>query len=190
MTMIPPAPLPLISIVPGETGGQRIARIVRAYVGCSLSSRSSDLAALVCRGVCDESFARVQTNCAVFALGVLAAAGVVDPVLATPTAIGAAFSDLVTLGYRHVAWTAPQAQELPVGAWMWYRISGTNDDHVECYLGGGWHGGGGRPNNAITAGTSSYAISNGRPLWRWLDPEMLQIPTVQPLIEQPGEPHE
>jgi hypothetical protein len=180
---------PIVAIVPGECAGDRIARIVRLYAGCSLSNRRSDLASLVCRGVCDESFVAVQTNCATFALGVLAAAGVTDPVLSSPTAIGAAFSDMVTLGYRHVAWRPPQAEALPAGALMWYRISGTNDDHVEVYLGGGEHGGGGRPGNAVTIGTSSYALSNGRPLWRWLDPEMLQIPTAQALVINSGDPH-
>lgn len=179
-----------VSFIPGESAGDRIARIVRIYEGCSLSNRKGDLAALVCRGVCDESFVNLQTNCAVFALGVLFAAGVVDPVLTDPTAVGAAFSDLVTLGYRHVAWQPPRAEALPAGAWMWYRVAGTNDDHIECYLGNGKHGGGGRPNNAITIGDSSYAISNGRPLWRWLDPDLLQIPTVQVASDSSGEPHE
>jgi len=173
-------PPPSFPPVLGESGGQRIARIVRAYAGCSLSSRLDELQALVDRGVCDPSIVGLKTNCATFALGVLAAAGCPHPLLARQTAVGAAFSELVTLGDDLGAWRvwAP-SEALPVGALLWYEIAGQNDDHAEFLLEPGpppTHGGGGRMNNAITVGQGDVALSWGRPVHRWLDPDALGLP--------------
>ena len=185
---------PSFAIIPGETVGQRIARIARGYVGCSLHSRTPDLAALVGRGVNDETWVEVMTNCAVFALGVLSAAGV-D--CGPATKVGAAFSDLVSMGYRLQAWQASKPTGgYPMGALAWYRLDGKNDDHVEILLGPNAagvleHCGGGRPDNAVTLGQGTPELSAGRPLWRWLDPSLLGIDVeeVEPHTDPDPEPH-
>jgi hypothetical protein len=182
---------PTYALVPGESPGRRIARIVGLYAGCSLSARREELAALVGRGVCDESIVAWQTNCATVALGVLAAAGVQHRVLSTPTANGRAFSDLVQLGVDLGAWRDPATDGPPVmGAALWYALAGQNDDHVEFLVdpGGPVHGGGGRPNNAVTVATGPVALSCGRPLHRWLDPERLGLPVAEATAED-VEPH-
>lgn len=178
-------PAPSFPYVPGEAPGDRIARIVRAYAGCSLSSRREELAALVGRGVNDEAFVALKTNCATFALGVLSAAGVRHKKLSAPTAIGAAFSDLVTLGNDLKAWRPwAGSGSIPVGAALWYEIPNTDDDHVEFYLSpdGPEHGGGGRDDNAVTVGRGPVALSWGRPVHKWLDPGALGI-SVAPIAD-------
>jgi hypothetical protein len=138
----------------------------------------------------DQSFVHVASNCATFALGVLACAGVVAPELQEETKIGAAFSDLVAVGYRFAAWEVPhESVAIPVGAALWYRIDGTNDDHVEFQLDGGQHGGGGRVGNAVTVETGPVLLSMGRPLYRWLDPDRLEIATVQAASAGATGPH-
>ena len=172
-------PAPQFPPVSGESDGQRIARIVRSFNGCSLSSRRADLAALVGRGVDDESIVTIQTNCATFALGVLAAAGCAHPILKRTYVNGMAFSWLVQIGNDLGAWRDPATDGPPVtGAAMWYEVAGMNDDHVEWCVDASVpiHGGGGRPNNAITVGPGPIALSCGRPLHRWLDPERLGLP--------------
>ena len=177
-------PAPSFSLVAGEAPGDRIARIVRAYAGCvpcgpvAGQVRRVELAALVGRGVMDASFVDVATNCATFALGVLAAAGVAHRVLSEPTRPQMAFSDLVILGNDLFAWRVPGPATPPRGALMWYRLPNLNDDHVEVALDPpDEHGGGGRPLNAVTVGRGGDEHwSWSRPLWRWLDPEALGIP--------------
>ncbi len=185
-------PAPTFPIVPGESPGDRIARIVRAYAGCSLGTRQDELAALVGRGVCDSSIVAWKTNCASFALGVLAAAGVQHPILAKPTLVGHAFSDLVAIGYALGAWRPwASSGSIPVGAALWYALAGQNDDHVEFYLSpdGPTHGGGGRADNAITVGKGTVDLSWGRPVHQWLDPEELGIPFTPLPAPEDVEPH-
>lgn len=187
-------PAPTYPIGAGESPGELIARIVRVYAGCSCKVRRDELAALVGRGVQDESIVTWRTNCALFALGVLAAAGVRHTLLAEPTRIEMAFCDLVRIGDDLGAWRDPAtAGAIPVGAWMWYRLPGLNDDHIECFLSnlGPEHGGAGRADNAVTIATGIPALSCGRPMYRWLDPEDLGIATldVEPHHDTP-EPHE
>ena len=144
--------------------------------------RRGDLAALVGRGVDDESVVTWQTNCCTFALGVLAAAGVDYHGLKSPLVNGQEFGVLVALGVSLDAWRTPQPGDPPppAGAMLWYRIAGTNDDHVEVMLAApDEHGGGGRPDNAITAGRGDVHWSWSRPLHRWLDPDALGIATVE-----------
>jgi hypothetical protein len=173
-------PAPIFAPVIGEDSGARIVRIVRSYVGCSLSNRCSDLAALVGRGVDDSSIVAWKTNCAVFVLGVLYAAGCPWPVLQRPLTVGTAFSVLVSLGQFYNAWKNPVTEGPPIpGAAMWYETPGDNDDHAEFHLGGALgdeHGGGGRADNLISIGDSPEATSLSMPMHRWLDIQMIGLP--------------
>jgi hypothetical protein len=171
-------PVPSFPPVIGESGGDRIVRIIRAYDGCSLSSRTADLGALVARGVDEPAdVVRITTNCAMFALGVLKAAGCQHRLLDRPWQTGVVFAWIVQIGNDMNAWKPPTAGLPPVGSALWYRIPGTNDDHVEFYMSApDEHGGGGRPNNAITVGYGDIHSSWSRPLWRYLDPDCLGLP--------------
>jgi hypothetical protein len=162
--------------VQGESSGQRLARIVRTYAGCSLSNRRQDLAALVGRGVDDESIVTVQTNCATFSLGVLAAAGCPHPLLTKPYVNGMAVAWMSQIGNDLGAWRDPS--DAPVtGACLWFEGAG-NNDHFEWLLDPSEpaHGGGGRPDNAISIEVGQIATSLWRPLHKWLDPERLLLP--------------
>ena len=177
-------PAPIFPMLSGELPGDRIARIMRLYdgfvpLGPHPVGRDA-LAGLVGRGIDDESVVDWRTNCCTFALGLLFAAGVDHPILKKPLRNGLEFTDMVTLGYSFSAWRVAVASEIPPrGALLWYRVAGQNDDHVEVMLDApDEHGGGGRPDNAITIGRSDPHVSNGRPLWRWLDPAALEIPTL------------
>ncbi len=180
--------------LPGETPGQKIVRIVRSYVGCSLSERADELGALVGRGVDDPKRAvTVKTNCATSALGVLKLAGCPSPILDRPylsanglapganaiawvLELGRAMGALVTLQTPGVITVKPS-----VGALLHYGTPGKNNDHVEWLLseiapsGAADTGGGGRADNAITEGRQVIAWNNGRPLLHWLDPDKLGI---------------
>lgn len=180
--------IPLFEFVAGESCGDRIARIVRFYVGSSLFNRRDDLGALVARGVDDPTeVVGIKTNCATFSLGVLAAAfGSVDaargahPLLATPYKNGMAFAWLTEIANAWGAWVKPvPGQIVPVGACMHYGTSGLNNDHAEWMLAEpDTHGGGGRTDNAVTLGQSDPHTNLGRPLLQWLDPE--KVPLVLP----------
>ena len=179
-------PAPSFAANAGESPGDVIVRIVRAYAGCSVKVRRDELAALVGRGCMDDSIVYVRTNCALFALGVLSAAGVRHTLLEEPTRPEMSFADLVRIGNDFCAWRDPATGgAIPPGAVCWYRLPGLNDDHAEFYLSpvGPEHGGAGRADNAVTVCTGTPALSCGRPLWRWLDPEELGIPLVD------AEPH-
>ena len=171
-------PVPVFPPVPNESPGARIWRIATSYAGCVPLGphpvRRSDLAALVGRGVNDEMWVAVMSNCATFALGALAAAGVHHERLSHATAIGMAFSDMVQIGIDFGAWRAPaDSGPPPLGALCWYRVAGTNDDHVEvCGPGDDEHCGGGRPLNAVTHDVGPVIESCGRPLYKWLDPDV------------------
>jgi hypothetical protein len=181
-------PMPSFEFIPGESRGDRLARIVRSYVGCSLTNRRDDLGALVARGVDDpNAVVGIKTNCATFSLGGLAAAfGSVEaaqaahPLLATPYKIGMAFAWLVEIAGTWGAWTkAVPGQIVPVGACMHYGTAGLNNDHAEWLLAEpDTHGGGGRTDNAVTMGPSDPHTNLGRPLLQWIDPE--KIPLVLP----------
>lgn len=170
-------PAPYFPPILGETAGQRIARIVRAYAGCSLHHRRDELGALVGRGVdAPDDVVCITTNCATFAIGVLKAAGCQHTLLSKPYVVGMAFAWLVRIGNDHDAW---RPAELPPseGAVLWYRLPDLNDDHAEFFLSApDEHGGGGRPDNAITVGHGDIHASWGRPLHRWLDPDALCLP--------------
>lgn len=184
--------------LPGESPGQKIVRIVRSYVGCSLSNRADELGALVGRGVDDPKRAvTVKTNCGMFALGVYAQAGVDSKVLDRPYLSANGLAP----GANAIAWLLELARERaalvtllqpadiqrkpPPGALLHYATQGKNDDHVEWLLsevspgGGAEMGGGGRANNAITSGLGAFVCrNNGRPLRHWIDPNRLGIEVV------------
>lgn len=166
----PPAPEPVFD-KNGMSNGEFIASIVRHYEGASLSNRRDELGALVGRGVDDpNAVVGIKTNCAMFALGVLKAAGVQHPLLNKPYVNGMAFAWVVQIGNDTGAWRTPDQGSPPEGAAMWYRTGG-NDDHIEFMLTPpDEHGGGGRSNNAITIERGDISRSVGRPLYKWLDP--------------------
>jgi hypothetical protein len=76
------------------------------------------------------------------------------------------------------------ARKPPAGALLHYGTPGKNNDHMEWLLseiapsGAADTGGGGRANNAITAGRQAIAWNNGRPLLHWFDPDKLGIEIV------------
>jgi hypothetical protein len=180
-------PAPSFPSVPGEAAGDHVVRVVRLYDGCSLSSRRSELAALVGRGVDDESMVTWATNCLTFALGVIAACQSDVPELRQHIPNGREDVALAPLVKRAGGWKpAVHGQVPPVGALMHYRSvpyrtnaagQPINDDHYEFFLSApDEHGGGGRPNNAITIGCSDWTSSFGRPMHEYLDPDGFGIP--------------
>lgn len=178
--------LPVVTLptVPGERPGDRLVRIFRTYVGCSLDVRRGELARLVARGVDDPAIAvTIRTNCATSALGVMALAGVKHPLLNRRYVNGLAVAwtrkiglDLGALVSFHVGGPLPKR-----GSLMRYHTAGKNDDHVEWLLedvgidSRVLHGGGGRPNNALTESRGVITWNMGRPLVEWWDPDLLQI---------------
>lgn len=187
--------------LPGETPGQKLARIVRSYAGCSLSVRAAELGTLVGRGIDDPARAiTIKTNCGMFALGVMAQAGVASAILDRPYLSGTGLA----LGANAIAWLRELGTKLgalvklpvpgvlnslgeghrPVlGALLRYNTAGKNDDHVEWLLsdpdliGHAEHGGGGRTDNAITVSKAPDLITwnYGRPLVEYWDPSKLGI---------------
>lgn len=185
--------MPLVSknSLPGETPGQKLARIVRHYVGCSLSARADELGALVARGVDDPKLVvGIKTNCGTSALGVMAEAGVQHNLLDRKYVSGMAIAWVLQVGRDLGALVTPPVpgvfagKKPPVGALLHYGTPGKNNDHVEWLLsdiapsGAADTAGGGRANNAITEARQVVAWNNGRPLLHWLDPDKLGIEVV------------
>lgn len=173
--------------VPGESPGQKLIRILKRYVGCSLTTRRADLADLVSRKVDKpEAVVGIATNCATSALGVMAKGGVKHPLLNKPYVNGMAIAWVRQIGIDLGALVKydPKGPQPKPGSLLRYNTPGTNNDHVEWLLGpigpGGVaeHGGGGRGNNAITSGTGDVRTSLGRPLLEWWDPDKLGIDVV------------
>ena len=171
-------PAPSFPPVVGESPGARVARITRSYVGCSLHERFDELAALVGRGVDETSVATWENNCCTFVLGVLSAAGLTFPPLQVPLVNGREFGVLEAIGDHFNAWRVPAVSELiPTGAILWYHVDGKAIDHAELMLTPpDEHGGAGRKDNGVAAGQSDVHTSEGRPLYRWLDPDALNLP--------------
>ena len=181
--------------LPGESPGDKLARIVRHYVGCSLLVREDELGQLVARGVDDpKRVVGIKTNCGMFSLGVMAEAGVDDPILDRKYYDGAAIGWLRQIGLNRKAlrkYSGPTGPQPKVGSLLRYNTAGLNDDHVEWLLssvdqhGYAEHAGGGRKDNAITlvnadapkhAGLVTW--NYGRPLVEFWDPELLGIEIV------------
>ena len=176
------APFPF-RVHTGESVEDRICRCVHECEGLSLSHGRDKLALLIGRGVDATDWAvGLQTNCATSALGVLAACSVspeiaatVHPLLAkpavSPEAIGMSMSWLFAIGLA-LGCRIPYAPglELRPGDLLFYEYHGTNNNHVEWLLsspdssGVALHGGGGRPDNAITIATGNVLASMRRPL--------------------------
>src|SRR6188768_1708134 len=177
--------------LPGVSPGQKLARIVRHYVGCSLSNRVDELGALVARGVDEpKAVVGIKTNCGTFSLGVLAQAGAAHALLDRKYVNGMAIAWLLEIGRDLGALVAvpnpmPLSVKPPLGALLHYGTPGKNNDHVEWLLsevapsGAADTGGGGRANNAITSGRGVVAWNNGRPLLHYLDPNKLGIEVVR-----------
>jgi len=178
-------PIVMESIRKGESPGDRIARILREFVGSSLKTRKDDLGRLVARGVDKpDAVVGIKTNCGTSALGVMALAGVKDHLLNTKYQSGMAISWLRTIGQHTGALHKyKKGDHIKPGSLLRYNTAGKNDDHVEWLLseidaqGNADHGGGGRADNAITEAHGNVLSSFGRPLVEYWDPDELGIPT-------------
>ena len=185
-------PAPVFTPVLGEGAGQRIDRVVRSFAGCSLSVRTQDLAALVGRGVDDESMVTWETNCLTFALGVIAACGSDVAELHEHIPNGREYVALNPLVKRAGGWELFSGQPVKTGSLMHYRsvpyrvnAAGETiyDDHYEFkLLASDEHGGGGRANNEITVEHGDWSHSVGRPLYEVLDPDGYGLPDANAAV--------
>ena len=185
-------PAPVFMPVAGESSGDRIDRVVRNYAGCSLSNRRNDLAALVGRGVDDESMVTWETNCLTFALGVIAACGSDVAELHEHIPNGREYVALNPLVKRAGGWELFSGQPVKTGSLMHYRsvpyrvnAAGETvyDDHYEFkLLASDEHGGGGRANNEITVEHGDWSHSVGRPLYEVLDPDGYGLPDANAAV--------
>lgn len=175
--------------LPGETPGAKLVRLLKSYAGCSLNDRRDELGQLVARGVdVPEQVVTVATNCGTSALGIMALAGVPDPLLDHKYVSGMAIAWLRQIGINKgalVKYTGKNGPQPKLGSLLRYNTAGKNDDHVEWMTsdidsnGHAEHGGGGRDHNAITVSPSSDVTSSwGRPLVEFWDPDMLGIEVV------------
>ena len=174
--------------VPGESPADKIVRLVTSYVGCSLSSRKDELGKLVARGVDDPNrVVTITTNCGTSALGVLALAGVQDPILDKKYVSGMAIAWVRQIGINLgalVKYTGKNGPQPKRGDLLHYFDDGKNNNHVEWCLsdpdenGIAEHGGGGRANNAITKSTSSVYTNYYRPLQEIIDCDKLGIEII------------
>jgi hypothetical protein len=189
--------------LPGETQGQHIARCVQAFNGVSLSQNVAQLDALF---LVNETPARapqvatLQTNCATFARCIFALAGCTSNYVLEPYPIGAGISLVLEaaqqLGCLITAATTPNyLSMLGPGCLIHYAVPNTNDDHVEFCLsvpdpttGVALHGGGGRPNNAITVGTGDIRMSLGRPIQHIILPTNMAVAGPSVVITPPVDP--
>lgn len=158
----------------------------------SLSYNRPKLMSLVGRGVDgDLAIQSVQwkTNCATSALGFIAAAcgsvakaKTVHPSLAAQSKIGTAVGVLVSIARDTLSMHTPTSiKSIKPGSLLWYGTQGKNDDHFEWVLSPiddqnhAEHGGGGRPDNAITVSKGDISTSYGRPIKKYIDvDEMLK----------------
>jgi hypothetical protein len=185
-------------IVADETPRERMVRWGKRLNGVSLSNRLSELTGLTGKGVETPEQAaqsvRLSTNCAISALGFLAAicgsvdkAAAVHWALAKPNQVGMSFAWLMQLGYETNSWVEykPGVNSPLPGDIMHYGTLGKNNDHAEiCASVPGVNGqaetfGGGRPNNAITYGSTDHVfMSWSRPLIAWISLDLLNVPFV------------
>lgn len=176
------------------TARERMVAIVNAYVGCSAKVRSTELAELCGRNVdavanvCTWMNAPKFSNCAFFALGVWAKAGVKHHVLTQPYRVGLAIAWTILIGNDTHAVKKPHRDGLPKAGDLMMYFSNQHNHHVEFCLsdasakGIADHAGGGRADCAISSGRSLITWSNGRPLQYWFDAEsLLDSETAEPL---------
>lgn len=190
--------LPVVTpTVVGTSSGDKLATVIKKYVGCSLSVRRDELGKLVARGVDKpEDVVTISTNCATTALGVMKEAGVKHPILDRKYVSGAAIMWVRQIGtdlHALVKYTGPKGPQPKVGSLLRFNTAGTNNDHVEWLLspiaadGTADHAGGGRANNAVTFEHGNVVSSYGRPLVEFWDPDML-LGTVTVTPTQPSVP--
>jgi hypothetical protein len=178
----------VLNSLPGETPGEKIVRMVNKYIGCSLINERTKLADLIARGVDDPNqVVEVKTNCGMFALAIMEIAGARHDILNKKYVIGMAIGWVRQIGIDLKAlnkYTGKNGPQPKRGDLLHYFSPGANNNHVEWLLsdpnenGIAEHGGGGRPNNAITKGTSSILYSSGRPLQEFIDCTKLGIEYV------------
>ena len=180
---------------------ERIKAIVHHYSGCSVLHRKDELARLIGKDFAETPEADCdpdrgsqsvlwRTNCATFALAVLAAAHLSaanarakHELLARPLSIGTGFTWLVTVGQQcgDIVAYRRTGEQPKTGDILWYRHA-KNDDHAEVCLsdvGDDFvvlHGGGGRSNNAITVGRGDVRWSVGRPLHAFISVDRMKMP--------------
>ncbi len=168
-----------------ETAGDHVVRIVRACDGISLHNHADELAALFRRIEGDNERARRvstwATNCATFADAALTLAGAPPGCrLLDPLRVGVAMTQLRE-GAKAGRLPGTQWRSLRAGWLMIYWSGAGNDAHAEFCLttpdavGVAEHGGGGRPDNAITCSKAPESIlwSHGRRLQEIYDPERI-----------------
>lgn len=165
----------------GETTGEHVARIVRALDGISLHSHADHLAELFWANEETEARASLvsswKTNCGTSMRCVYALAGSDLDLILCPYVVGRAVSWVLQAAMTAKALLpGTHWRSLGPGWGMHYGTPGLNNDHVEFCLsvpdavGIADHGGGGRPDNAITVGRGSILSSSGRPLLSIIDP--------------------
>lgn len=184
---MPVYPIATRPIVPGEMPGDRIIRIARPYDGCSLKNRTSELADLIARGVDKPAEAvQIKTNCGMFALGVLAAAGVPHPLLSQPYQSMMAIDWLDRIARNQgarVKYDGDFTKIKPGAVLHYFTTPQAGNDHIEILASSPRAGGlgdiigGGKDNNLVLYQPNVPITSNhGRPLQYWYDPDKLGIP--------------
>lgn len=188
--------------LPGETQGEHIARCVQAFNGVSLSQNVDKLNALFLVNETPQrapQVATLQTNCATFARCIFALAGCTSNYVLEPYPIGAGISLVLEaaqqLGCLVPATTPNYLSMLGPGCLIHYGVPNTNDDHVEFCLsvpdpvtGIALHGGGGRPNNAVTVGTGDIRKSLGRPIQHIILPTNMAVAGAPAVVTPPIDP--
>ena len=155
-----------------------IVSIVKSYVGNSLLHNREDLAILIARQVDDANqIVQVTTNCGLFTLGVWWAVGVQHELLTRKYKSGMAIAWVRSIAIDKKALRKYPDDGNPIaGAALHYYTPGKNDNHIEHLLSNPngnmicEHGGGGRPNNAITSSASDIRTNYYRQLREWIDP--------------------
>jgi hypothetical protein len=178
----------VINSLNGEQPGDKIIRLVNGYIGCSLLNEKDKLGDLIARGVDDpKQVVTIQTNCGLFALGILEIAGAQDPILNKKYVSGQAIAWVRQIAINLSAlnkYTGKDGPQPKRGDLMHYFDVGKNNNHMEWCLsdpdenGVAEHGGGGRSNNAITKSTSSVYTNYYRPLQEIIDCDKLGIEIV------------
>lgn len=187
--------------LPGESPGNHISRCVQSFNGVSLTSSVAKLDALFLVNETPQrasQIAAVQTNCATFARCIFALAGCASNYVLEPYPIGAGIS-LVLQAAQQMNCLISCASNpnwlslLTPGCLMHYGTPNLNNDHVEFCLGVpdpltgiSLHGGGGRPNNAITVGPGDIRTSLGRPMQHIILPMNMAIAGSIISIPQPA----
>jgi hypothetical protein len=162
---------------------ENIVELVKSYIGDSLTHNKDDLALLTARQVDDpDKIVQIKTNCGMFALGIWWAAGVKHELLNTKYKSGMAIAWVRRIAIeKNALRTYPKNGPPVAGSLLHYFTPGKNDSHVEFCLSNpdknmvAEHGGGGRPDNAITSGISDIKTNYYRRLQEWVDPVALLV---------------